>query len=179
VKHLSLQWEGSQEWRSSLIFEENEFMTIEVQRGSRWWILVTIFVVAVLFNYPWELAQSPLYAGMEGFRTMWWHCFVASLGDGLLVLLICAAGWIVLGRRDWFVRPGVRGYIVMLAVGLVIGVSVEWVAVRVAGRWAYTAQMPLVSGLGVGFVPVVQMLVLPPLIFRVVAVWCSRVSVKK
>jgi len=29
--------------------------------------------------------------------------------------------------------------------------------------------MPLVSGLGIGLVPVLQMLVLPPLIFRVVA----------
>jgi hypothetical protein len=27
-------------------------------------------VVAVLGNYPWELAQAPLYAGMASFRTM-------------------------------------------------------------------------------------------------------------
>lgn len=145
-----------------------------MRRGSRWWVLVAIFVVAVLFNYPWELAQSPLYVGMEGFRAIWWHCFVASLGDGLLVLLIFSAGWGTLRRHDWFGQPGVRGYIVMLAIGLAIGVSVEWVAVHIAGRWAYTAQMPLMPGLGVGIVPVAQMLVLPPLIFRVVTVWCNR-----
>jgi len=63
----------------------------------------------------------------------------------------------------------VRGYAVMLAVGLAVGFSVEWAAVRLAGRWVYTAQMPLVPGLGIGIVPVVQMLVLPPLIFRAVA----------
>jgi hypothetical protein len=65
-------------------------------------------VVATVFNYAWELAQAPLYEGMEHLRTVWWHCFVASLGDGLLVLLIFAAGWTALHRRDWFVRPGVR-----------------------------------------------------------------------
>ena len=133
--------------------------------------LASIFVVAVLFNYPWELAQSPLYVGMESFSAVWWHCFIASLGDGLLVLLIFATGWGVLHQRDWFVHPGVRGSVVMLATGLAIGAGVEWVAVHIAERWAYTARMPLVPGLGVGVAPVLQMLVLPPLIFRVAAMW--------
>jgi hypothetical protein len=35
------------------------------QRGET---VAAIFVVAVLGNYPWELAQAPLYAGMESFR---------------------------------------------------------------------------------------------------------------
>lgn len=144
-----------------------------VQSKSRWQglrrILVAVFVVAVLFNYPWELAQSPLYVGTKDFGAMWWHCFVASLGDGVLVLLIFAAGWAALQRREWFVHPGVRGYAMMLAAGLAIGVGIEWVAVHLAGRWAYAPRMPLVPGLGVGMVPVTQMLVLPPVIFRVVS----------
>jgi hypothetical protein len=106
---------------------------------------------------------------------MWWHCLIASLGDGLLVLLIFAAGWTALHRQDWFVRPGVRGYVVMLAVGLMISVSIEWIAVHIMGRWAYTERMPLVPGLGVGIVPILQMLVLPPLIFWIAAAW-GRVS---
>ena len=142
---------------------------------TRWWTLgeqvVTLFVLAVLFNYPWELAQSPLYAGMGSSNRMWWHCFVASLGDGLLMLLIFAAGWTALHRQDWFVRPGLRGYAVMLAVGLIISVGVEWIAVHIVGRWAYTERMPLVPGLRVGIVPILQMLVLPPLIFWVAAAW--------
>ena len=40
----------------------------------------------------------------------------------------------------------------------------------------YTSQMPLVPGLDVGLVPVVQMLVLPPLIFRIVAIWRGRTA---
>jgi hypothetical protein len=96
--------------------------------------VVTIVVVAVLINYPWELVQVPLYAGMESLRVMWWHCFVASLGDGLLVLGIFVAGWIALGRHRWFVHPGVQGYGVMLTTSLVIGLTIEWLAVYVLGR---------------------------------------------
>ena len=40
--------------------------------------VAAIFVVAVLGNYPWELAQAPLYMGMERFRAVWWHCFSHS-----------------------------------------------------------------------------------------------------
>jgi hypothetical protein len=120
--------------------------------------------------------QSPPYVGMGHFSVVWWHCLMASVGDGLLVLLIFLAGWLALHRRDWINRPGIRGYVLMLAVGLSTSVSVEWVAVHVMGEWAYTAQMPLVPGLGVGVMPVAQMLVLPPLIFRIVAVWRRRAS---
>lgn len=147
-------------------------VAVEKDKSREWrlgWTLAAIFVMAVLFNYPWELVQSPLYIGMENFSAMWRHCFVASLGDGLLVLLIFATGWAALQQQDWFVHPGVCGYAVMLAAGLVVGVSVEWVAVYVVERRAYTPQMPLVPGLGIGIVPITQMLVLPPLIFRVAA----------
>ncbi len=145
---------------------------VETQRSrSPWWTLRSIFVVAAVFNYAWELAQSPLYVGMGSWDQVWWHCFVASLGDGLLVLLIFSAGWAIWQRQDWFAQPGVAGYTVMLLVGLGIGIGVEWIAVHIVGRWAYTERMPLVPGLGVGLLPILQMLILPPLIFWVATAW--------
>jgi hypothetical protein len=131
--------------------------------------IATVFVLAVIVNYPWELAHSPLYEGMSDFSIARWYCFVASLGDGGLVLLIFGAGWVALRRSDWFVNPGRRGYLLMLAVGLVIGVVVEWTAVHVMRRWAYAPRMPLIPIFNIGLTPVAQMVALPPLIFRAVA----------
>jgi hypothetical protein len=131
--------------------------------------IATVFVFAVIINYPWELAHSPLYEGMDDFSIAKWHCFFASLGDGLLVLLIFGAGWAALRRSDWFVNPGRNGYALMLAAGLVIGVVVEWTAVHVLGRWAYAPRMPVIPIFNIGLTPVAQMLALPPLIFRAVA----------
>lgn len=137
--------------------------------------LIWIFIVAVLLNYLWELAQAPLYVGLKSYDpAVFWHCFVASLGDGLIVLVITAAGWITLRRWDWFERPGVRGYLVMLAAGLLMAVLVESVAVHVLGRWEYTDRMPTVPHLDIGLVPIAQMLLLPPLVFRAVALLESR-----
>jgi hypothetical protein len=132
--------------------------------------ILTVFIVAVAINYPWELAQAPLYEGMSDFSLALWHCFMASLGDGLLVLLIFAAGWAALRRSDWFVNPGWRGYLVMLAAGLGAGVVVEWAAVHVMGRWAYAPRMPVIPILNIGITPITQMLALPPLIFRAAAI---------
>jgi hypothetical protein len=130
--------------------------------------LISLFIVAVLLNYPWELAQAPLYMGMEDYNAgVFWHCFVASLGDGIMVLLILAAGWITLRQPDWFVRPGISGYVVMIAAGLLLAILVEWVAVHELERWAYAERMPSLPGLGIGLVPIAQMLILPPMIFRI------------
>jgi hypothetical protein len=134
-----------------------------------WKTIATVFIVAVVVNYPWELAQAPLYEGMSDFSLALWHCFVASLGDGLLILPIFGAGWAALRRSDWFVNPGWSGYLVMFAVGLVIGVVVEWAAVHVMGRWAYAPRMPVIPIFNIGLAPIAQMLALPPLIFRAVA----------
>ena len=131
--------------------------------------LLLVFAVAVLVNYPWELAQSPLYAGLDNLRAVLWHCFRAALGDGVLMLLIFTSGALVFRQGDWFVRPRARGYLVMLAAGLAIGIGVEWAGVHVAERWAYTARMPIIPGVEIGIVPVAQMLVLPPLVFRIAA----------
>ena len=135
---------------------------------------ITLWIVAVLLNYPWELAQSGLFDETAGQGVQWWHCFVASLGDGLLVWAIYACGWAVFRRADWFERPRPAQYAFMLTVGGLIAVVVEWVAVHLAHRWSYTAAMPLLPALDIGIVPVLQMLVLPPVVFRVVAAWTHR-----
>jgi hypothetical protein len=68
---------------------------------------------------------------------------------------------------------GVAKYLLMLVAGLMLAVLVEWVGVYILGRWEYRDKMPLVPGNGIGVVPIAQMLFLPPLIFRIVAVFGS------
>ena len=145
-------------------------MTSEAMTSLFW-----VFVVAVLLNYLWELAQAPLFLGLERYdAAVFWHCFVASLGDGVMVMLIAVVGWVSFQRWDWFQRPGVVGYVVMLTAGLVLAVLVEWVAVHILARWEYTDDMPTLPGLRIALVPMAQMILLPPLVFHAVAFLTSR-----
>ena len=136
--------------------------------------IMAMFLVAVAVNYVWELAQAPLYAGWTGWDNIWWHCFVASLGDGILVWIIFATGWAVFRRFDWIADPDARAIGVMLAAGLGIALAIEWLAVHILERWTYGPRMPVIPVIGIGLVPVLQMLLLPPLIFRIVAGWSGR-----
>jgi hypothetical protein len=139
--------------------------------------MIAVFTIAVLLNYVWELAQAPLYVGLENYDAgVFWHCFVASLGDGVMVMIILAAGAITFHRWEWFQRPGVAGYLIMLTAGLMLAVLVESVAVHILERWKYTANMPTLPGFAIGLVPIAQMLVLPPLVFRAATLLRSKAS---
>ncbi|MEO5659409.1 MAG: hypothetical protein ABIQ90_06375 [Polaromonas sp.] len=136
--------------------------------------LAALFVVSVVLNYFWEIAQGFLFVGMESWKNIWWHCFVASLGDGLIVWAIHAAGWRFFRRADWFMSAQLKVYGVMLMSGLIIAVAVEWLAVHLLQRWTYTAKMPVLPGVNIGIVPLLQMLILPPLIFYIAEKWLNR-----
>ena len=123
-------------------------------------------MIAVVLNYVWELAQSPLYRDQGELAVLLWHCLRAALGDVVLVLLISFGGIGVVGRDAWFRQPGGLGYAWIVCAGLAVGITVEWLAVHVVGRWAYGPRMPIVPWVEVGLVPVLQMLLLPPLIFH-------------
>jgi hypothetical protein len=124
-----------------------------------------------LLNLPWELAQVPLFAGMP--TTQHWTavlaCGRATLGDVVVALVAFWAVALVAGGRGWAVastRGRVAGFV---AVGVLITIVMERLATGPLGRWAYADAMPVVPVLEVGLSPLVQWIVLPPLI-----VWFVR-----
>ena len=136
--------------------------------------IASLFVVSVPLNFVWELAQMPLYVDNVNLLDFAQHCIIPSLGDGVILLIIFGVGCWVLRRADWFVRPSAPAYALMLVSGLIIAILIEWVAVYRMGRWSYTTRMPVLPLLGVGLSPVLQMLLLPPVIFKATAWWLER-----
>ena len=78
-------------------------------------------------------------------------------------------GTLIFGGVGWMDRPGLPGYVWMGTTGFFVSVVIELNAVYRLGKWGYRSIMPLVPGFGVGLLPVLQMLVLPPLIFALVS----------
>jgi hypothetical protein len=131
--------------------------------------VTVLYAVAVTVNYPWELAQAPLFTAESHGTGILLHCFVASLGDGILVLALFALGWLVFRRQDWFARPGLRGYALLVTSGAAVALIVEWIALHLLRRWTYTDAMPRLPGLDIGILPILQMVLLPPVVFRISA----------
>jgi hypothetical protein len=130
---------------------------------------IYLFLLAVSLHLIWEVTQIEAYDFPEtSLTTVAIGCFVPSLGDGLMTLIIY-----------WVLRPGIRGYLSMMSTGLLLAVAVEWNALYLTGSWAYSERMFIVPVLGVGVLPVMQMLLLPPITILLLQwIWRNRRTVK-
>jgi hypothetical protein len=108
-------------------------------------------------NFAWEMLQMPLYGKLEG---GWWRCFQAALGDVALLILLYAL--MACAAEDWFWFERLsRWRLLLLAVlGFLVAVLIEQKAL-LAGAWSYRDGMPRVPFLGVGWPPVLQMILIP------------------
>lgn len=130
------------------------------------WTAVGLF--ALLLHFVWEMLQFPLFIGMSaaphGEATR--ACLIATLGDAAIILIGYGCAAAVTRSRLWALRPGTAGIAVYLAVGLALALLAEYIAVRVLARWSYAPAMPTV--LGIGLAPLLQWVVVPPLILWLV-----------
>lgn len=113
-----------------------------------------------LANAVWELAQLPLYtayADPSGHLSM---CLRAAVVDVGLLALLYAAMSLAARRLDWWRQFSVPRAVLFAGAGFAVAVLIE-VRALAAGRWEYSASMPLVPGFGVGWSPVLQMVVIP------------------
>ncbi len=127
-----------------------------------------VAVFALLLNFPWELLQVPLFAGMAGalHRQVIQGCLQATLGDAVIMLISYGVVSLTASDRHWMLKPSARQLALFIAIGVAITVAIEWLATRghwVQG-WSYSQQMPVVPGLGIGLAPLAQWIVLPLLV---------------
>lgn len=122
--------------------------------------LLTVTGVGLLLNVVWENLQAPLY---QGYNNFWQHfpiCFVASLGDMLVIVILYFL--IVAVKKDvfWIVKIDKVDLAILIVAGAIIAITIEKGALYI-GRWEYTSAMPLIPYIDIGFFPVVQMMLLP------------------
>jgi hypothetical protein len=132
-----------------------------------------VVLFALLLNYPWEFLQAPLFEGMS--QSPHWAavktCTRAALGDAVIALCAYWSVAILVRNRAWMVRATVGSVLCFIAFGATFTVVIErlvltgtWIV-----DWSYSSLMPVVPVLGVGLSPLLQWVVLPPLVVWLVA----------
>ncbi len=138
--------------------------------ASDWTSALRRYLVAsFVFHLVWEVVQLPLYTiwsapiAKQAFAVV--HCSVGDVmiaGLGLLVVLAFA------GMSDW-PRSGSRQvWIFLLIIGVGYTLYSEWLNVSVRLSWAYAPLMPTLPFLGTGLSPLLQWLVVPTCVQRIV-----------
>jgi len=100
------------------------------------------------------------------------HSWTSTLG-----LCTRAAGALAARDLGWGLRGRWNIYATASLLGLAYAALLEH-ATLVGGRWSYRERMPVVSVLGAGLWPLLQMTLLPPFTF-LFARWCAGRSATK
>ena len=132
-----------------------------------------VAMFSFLLHFVWEFLQVPTYAGMAEMRH--WEgikvCTAATFGD---VGFALTAFWIAsaAARNRYWIRK-TTGRLVpsltFIAVGVVLTVAFEYYYTQVSLRWSYSELMLLVPPFGTGLSPVLQWIVIPPIVL-----WLTR-----
>ena len=127
---------------------------------------INVGLFAFLLNLVWEFAQVPLYRDLpsSGHWASIKLCARATLGDAVIAVV---AFWVVaavVASRRWITAPSVLQVACFVGIGLGIATTLEWMAIHVQARWAYGTSMPMVPVLRVGLTPVLQWVIVPPLV---------------
>jgi len=104
--------------------------------------------------------KRPLY---NGYRIFWQQlsiCFIASLWDVAMILFLYILFALISKDMLWFQNLNPESVFSLLTIGALVGIGIERWALA-AHRWSYNNGMPIIPFLEVGFVPVLQMMILP------------------
>jgi len=139
----------------------------------------TTTLASFVLNEIWEMAQMSAYVDTTGhsWTSTLGLCTRAAVGDVGIVLGIYASGALAAGDLGWGLRSRWNIYATAAVLGLAYAALVEHAALA-AGRWSYTERMPVVSVLGAGLWPLLQMTLLPPLTFLFARWWAGRSATK-
>ena len=136
-------------------------------RNALRWPELTLAGFAFLLNFPWEMSQSPLFEGMGSMphRNAVQYCTRAAFGDvGIMVIAFWIAAAASGRGRGWLQQSGRVPIAIFVIIGVLISTAIELLAT--SGRWlegwTYTADMPVLWGVNVGLIPVLQWIILPP-----------------
>jgi len=106
---------------------------------------------------PWYVARAVLHCTLG-------HVAIGTIAYGL-------AAWL-LRRVDWPIGRPYRGTAIVIAATTLFTVWSEWNNVYRSGLWTYTPQMPTVFGIGLS--PLLQWVLLPPLMVVMIRVLHRR-----
>lgn len=129
-----------------------------------------IALFGFLTAFLWEMWQMPFYdqSGLA-FMDMVRGCSLGSFGDAGIMVFAYRVAAAVTGSRNWIVDLPRKAVLLYLAIGLLITVAVEHIAINAEFGWRYSDLMPREPVFGTGLVPIVMWIVVP-----LVTLWLVR-----
>jgi hypothetical protein len=126
---------------------------------------LNIAIFAFLLNFVWEVLQTPFFIDISSdINTIVWFRLHCTFGD---VMISLGCFWLValiFKSRVWLLHPNKLNVFLFTAFGIGYTIFSEIKSVTIKDFWGYSDLMPVIPFIGVGVVPLIQWIVIPPLI---------------
>ncbi|MGB2791063.1 MAG: hypothetical protein WBC29_00745 [Candidatus Moraniibacteriota bacterium] len=123
-----------------------------------WYVLISF-----VLNFLWEVSQVGLYTPhFDGVLELVLVHLKAALGDVVIFLVLYVLVGLFLRDSRWIEKNKIPPLFLLAILGGAFAVAIEKYAL-LTGRWGYSEFMPIAPFVGVGFSPVLQIIVLTPL----------------
>ena len=127
---------------------------------------LNVAIFSFLLNFFWEIRQMPYFRVSSEFSytDIINNCTLATFADaGISVTAFVTVAAIAKSRR-WIFRPNWWQVGIFILMGIIITIITDVIATKVLNLWQYGEAMPTLPVLGTGLSPLLQWLIIPPLI---------------
>jgi len=127
--------------------------------------ILTLGIISFAFQYTWENLQCEPFFNHAPTSFMAVEMFVAAIIDVGVTFLVYII--VALYSKSWswvLYKWNAKQWAFILGLGLAFSISFEFFA-KIFRTWSYTGFAPLIPGLEISVIPVLQFLILFPLSF--------------
>jgi hypothetical protein len=130
---------------------------------------LNIAFFSFLLNFAWEVLQTPFFIDISvKISTIIWYRFHCTLGD---VVISIGCFWLVAlisKSRTWILNPTKAKLLLFVAFGVSYTIFSEIKNVSLYKLWNYSDLMPVIPYIEVGIVPLIQWIIIPPILILIV-----------
>jgi len=127
--------------------------------------LLNFLFFSYVLNATWEWSQTPFFIDITPeLNTIVWYRIHCSLGDTLIMLAIFLILSLYYKGSGWLRHIKVKHYLFFVTIGFAYTFLSEYRNVYITQLWSYSEYMPVIPYFGVGLIPLIQWLVLPPIV---------------
>lgn len=125
-----------------------------------------IFVLSFFIHLIWETLHSPLYAPFDLPLNQFIPLILgASFIDGIIMISFYWIGYFKNKDFKWIFRIKKGDYALIIIIGFLLASAIEIISTNVSFGWTYKTAMPIIPIINVGLTPVIQLMLLPFIIF--------------
>lgn len=130
---------------------------------------LNIAFFSFLLNFAWEVLQTPFFIDIsDKITTIIWYRFHCTIGD---VVISLGCFWLVAlisKSRTWFLSPTKGQLLMFIGFGVSYTIFSEIKNVSLYKLWEYSDLMPVIPYIDVGIVPLIQWVIIPPILVLIV-----------